>query len=218
VLREAGALRVLFPELDALYGVPQRAEFHPEMDTGIHLELVLDAAAAIAPSDDLVGFCALAHDLGKALTPAAVLPRHIGHEQRGVTPVRALCARLRVPAEHAALAELACREHTNVHRACELRPATVLKLLGALDALRRPARLEPFLAACFADKRGRHGHADDDFPQADYLRAAREAAAGITAAPFVAQGLAGPAIGQAMTKARIAALRELKATRSASPV
>ena len=209
VLRETGALRVLFPEVDALYGVPQRAEFHPEIDTGAHMELVLDAAAAIAPGDDLVGFCALTHDLGKALTPAAELPRHVMHEQRGVVPLRALAARLKVPAEHAALAELVCREHLNAHRALELKAATVLKLLAALDALRRPERLETFLAACLADKRGRLGHERDDYPQADRLRRARAAAAAVSAAPFVAHGLAGPAIGAAMERARIAAIADL---------
>ena len=209
VLRETGALRVLFPEVDALYGVPQRAEFHPEIDTGIHVEMVLDAAAMIAPGDDLVGFCALTHDLGKALTPAAELPRHVMHEQRGVAPLRVLAARLKVPAEHAALAELVCREHLNAHRALELKAATVLKLLAALDALRRPERLETFLAACLADKRGRLGHERDDYPQADRLRRARAAAAAVTAAPFVAQGLAGPAIGAAMERARIAAIADL---------
>jgi tRNA nucleotidyltransferase (CCA-adding enzyme) len=211
VLREAGALRVLFPELDALYGVPQRAEFHPEIDTGVHLEMVLDAAAAIAPGDDLVGFCALTHDLGKALTPLDELPRHVMHEQRGVAPLRALAARLKVPTEHAALAELVCREHLNAHRALELKPATVLKLLAALDALRRPERLETFLAACLADKRGRLGHEHDDYPPAAYLRQARAAAAAVTAASFVAQGLAGPAIGAAMERARVAAIAQLKA-------
>lgn len=210
VLRACGALAVLFPEVDALYGVPQRAEFHPEIDTGVHLEMVLDAAARLAPGDDVVGFCALTHDLGKALTPAGELPRHIGHEHRGVAPLHALAARLKVPNEHAALAELVCREHLNAHRAFELKPATVLKLLGALDALRRPARLDAFLAACAADKRGRLGHGDDDYPQAAYLRAARAAAAAVDAAGFVAQGLAGPAIGQAMERARVEAIAALR--------
>jgi len=210
VLRSCGALHVLFPEVDALYGVPQRAEFHPEIDTGVHMEMVLDAAAAIAPGDDLVGFCAFTHDLGKALTPPDMLPRHIGHEQRGVAPLRALAARLKVPTEHAALAELVCREHLNAHRALELKPATVLKLLAALDALRRPERLETFLAACLADKRGRLGHLHDDYPQAAYLRRARDAAAAVTAAPFVAQGLQGPAIGAAMERARVGAIAEMK--------
>lgn len=206
VLREAGALAVLFPEVDALYGVPQLADYHPEIDTGIHIELVLDAAAALAPGDDLVGFCALTHDLGKALTPPDVLPRHIGHEQRGLAPLRALAARLKVPTEHAALAELVCREHLNAHRALELKPATVLKLLTALDALRRPERLERFLAACLADVRGRPGHERDAYPQADVLRRACAAAAAVSAAPFVAKGLQGPAIGAAMQQARIAAI------------
>jgi tRNA nucleotidyltransferase (CCA-adding enzyme) len=209
VLRAAGALRVLLPEVDALYGVPQRAEFHPEIDTGVHVEMVLDAAAQLAPGNDVVGFCALVHDLGKALTPAAELPRHVGHELRGVAPLRALAARLKVPTEHAVLAELVCREHLNVHRAFELRPATVLKLLGALDALRRPARLEAFLLACTADKRGRRDHAQDDYPQAVFLRAARAAAAAVDAGGFVAQGLSGPAIGQAMDAARIHAIASL---------
>jgi tRNA nucleotidyltransferase (CCA-adding enzyme) len=206
VLREAGALAVLFPEVDALYGVPQRPEYHPEIDTGTHLELVLDMAARLAPGDDLVGFCALCHDLGKARTPLDVLPRHIGHERAGVEPLRALSARLKVPAEHAALAELVCREHLNAHRALELKPATVLRLLAKLDALRRPQRLEAFLAACEADRRGRLGSAEADYPQADFLRAARQAAAAVSAARFVADGLSGAAIGEAIDKARVAAI------------
>lgn len=216
VLRECGALAVLFPEIDALYGVPQRAEFHPEIDCGVHLELVLDQAATLAPGDDLVGFCALTHDLGKALTPAGELPRHVGHEHRGVTPLRTLAARLKVPTEHATLAELVCREHLNAHRAFELKPVTVLKLLTALDALRRPARLDAFLAACMADKRGRWGHEHDAYPQAAYLRQTRAAAAAVDAAPFLAAGLAGPAIGKAIETARIAAIAALKTNHSES--
>lgn len=210
VLRASGALRVLFPEVDALYGVPQRAEFHPEIDTGTHMERVLDAAAALAPGDDLVGYCALCHDLGKALTPVDALPRHIDHERAGAPLVRAVSARLKVPSEHAALAEIVCREHLNAHRALELKPATVLKLLTTLDALRRPQRLAAFLSACAADKRGRLGHADDEYPQADYLRAARAAAADVDATAFVAQGLSGPAIGEAMQRARVAAIAQVK--------
>ena len=210
VLRDTGALAVLFPEVDALYGVPQRAEFHPEIDTGVHLEMVLDMAAKLAPGDDLVGFCAFTHDLGKALTPKDELPRHVGHEHRGVAPLRSLASRLKVPTEYAELAELVCREHLNAHRAFELKPATVLKLLTALDALRRPERLQTFLNACMADKRGRLGHEQDDYPQASWLRRARDAAAAITSAPFVAQGLQGPAIGAAMEKARIHAIAEAR--------
>jgi tRNA nucleotidyltransferase (CCA-adding enzyme) len=208
-LRACGALGVLFPEVDALYGVPQRAEFHPEVDTGVHVEMVLDLAARLAPGDDPVGWCALTHDLGKALTPTDELPRHVGHEHAGVAPLRALAARLRVPVEHAALAELVCRLHLDAHRALELRPATVLGLLEKTDALRRPERLERFLVVCEADKRGRLGSSEAAYPQAAYLRAAREAAAAITAAPFVERGLAGPAIGEAMRKARIDAIAQV---------
>jgi tRNA nucleotidyltransferase (CCA-adding enzyme) len=205
-LRACGALRVIFPEVDALYGVPQRAEFHPEVDTGAHVELVLDAAARLAPGDDLVGWCALVHDLGKALTPADELPRHVMHEHRGVEPVRAISARLRVPAEHAVLAELVCRFHLDAHRALELRPSTLLELLEKLDAFRRPDRLQRFLLACEADKRGRLGLGDAPYPQADYLRAAHAAARAIEAAPFVARGIAGSKIGEAMRVARVDAV------------
>jgi tRNA nucleotidyltransferase (CCA-adding enzyme) len=210
VLRESGALAVLFPEVDALYGVPQRAEFHPEIDTGVHVEMVLDMAAKLAPGNDVVGFCALTHDLGKALTPSDVLPRHLGHEHAGLAPLRRLVARLKVPTEHATLAELVCREHLNAHRAFELKPSTVLRLLTSLDALRRPERLSLFLAACAADKRGRLGHQEDAYPQAGYLQRARDAAAAVRSESIVAQGLQGPAIGEAMTAARVAAIAALK--------
>lgn len=210
VLRDAGALAVLFPEIDALYGVPQRAEFHPEIDTGVHVEMVLDMAARIAPGNDLVGFCALTHDVGKALTPGDVLPRHLGHEHAGVKPLRALATRLKVPSEYAVVAELVCREHLNAHRAFELKPATVLRLLTSMDALRRPERLPLFLAACEADKRGRLGHEEDTYPQATYLLQAQQAAAAVSAEPFVAQGLQGPAIGEAMAAARVSAIAAVR--------
>ncbi|MEO6297607.1 MAG: multifunctional CCA addition/repair protein [Dokdonella sp.] len=213
VLRACGALHVIFPEIDALYGVPQRAEYHPEVDTGIHIELVLDMAAQLAPRDDLVGWCAFTHDLGKALTPKDELPRHIRHEHNGIEPVRALCARLKVPAEYAALAELVCRLHLDAHRAFELRPTTVLELLERLDSFRRPERLPRFLLACEADKRGRLGLADADYPQADYLRAAHASACAIGATQFVDQGLSGTAIGDAMREARVCAIAALKAGR-----
>jgi len=195
--------------VDALYGVPQRAEFHPEVDTGIHIEMVLRAAATLVPGDALVGYCALTHDLGKALTPADVLPRHIMHEQRGIEPVQAMSARLKVPVEYAFMAEMVCKHHLNAHQAFELKATTVLRLLESLGALRRPERLETFLLACMADKRGRLHHEDDAYPQADYLRACREAAAGITSKPFVDKGLEGPAIGEAMKKAQAEAIAKV---------
>ena len=209
-LRECGALRVLFPEVDALYGVPQRAEFHPEIDTGIHTEMVLDMAARLAPGDDLIGWCALTHDLGKALTPADVLPKHINHEHAGIAPVQALSQRLKVPVEHAKLAELVCRLHLQAHQALELRPTTVLQLFEQLDAFRRPDRLENFLLACDADKRGRLGHAETSYPHADYLREAFAAARAITAQAFVEAGLEGPAIAEAQRQARIKAIAALR--------
>ncbi|MEO6518253.1 MAG: multifunctional CCA addition/repair protein, partial [Pseudoxanthomonas sp.] len=135
-LRDCHALVQVLPEIDALYGVPQRADYHPEIDTGTHQELVSDMAAQLAPGDDVVGFAALTHDLGKALTPAAMLPRHIGHEQAGLAPLKALCERLKVPAAHRELAVMACREHLNVHRLAELRDATVHDLLARCDAFR----------------------------------------------------------------------------------
>ena len=210
-LRACGALGVVFPEVDALYGVPQRAQFHPEVDTGVHVEMVLDMAARLAPGDDLVGWCALTHDLGKALTPADELPRHIGHEHGGIAPLRGLCARLKVPTEHAALAEQVCRQHLNVHRAFELRASTLLELLEGLDAFRRRERVNAFLLACEADARGRLGFEDTPYPQGDYVRTAHAAALAIEAARFVADGLTGPAIGAAMRKARLQAIARVRA-------
>jgi tRNA nucleotidyltransferase (CCA-adding enzyme) len=208
-LRTCGALAVIFPEVDALYGVPQRAEFHPEVDTGVHVEMVLDMAARLAPRDDLVGWCALTHDLGKALTPQDELPRHLRHEHNGVAPVRGLNARLKVPVEHAALSVLVCRHHLEAHRALELRPATVLELLEKLDGFRRPERVQRFLLACEADKRGRLGHAEASYPQAAFLRAAHAAASKVDASTFVARGMDGPAIGSAMRDARVRAIAAL---------
>jgi tRNA nucleotidyltransferase (CCA-adding enzyme) len=167
-------------------------------------------AARLAPGDDLVGWCALTHDLGKALTPPDVLPRHIGHEQAGLAPLRALAARLRVPAEYLTLAELVCRFHLNIHRAFELRADTLLEMLERIDVFRRPERLDRLLIACEADKRGRLGFADSDYPQAAYVRAAYASAAAVRAEEFVERGLSGSAIGEAVRKARVAALSELR--------
>ncbi|HET6395834.1 MAG TPA: multifunctional CCA addition/repair protein, partial [Pseudoxanthomonas sp.] len=180
-LRACGALAAVLPEVDALYGVPQRAEFHPEVDTGRHQELVSDMAARLAPGDDLVGFAALTHDLGKALTPQRVLPRHIGHEQAGLAPLAALCERLRVPQEHRRLAEAVCREHLNVHRLGELRDRTVYELLERCDAFRRPERVPRIALACEADKRGRLGSAEADYPQGAELRRLHAAALAVSA-------------------------------------
>ena len=205
-LRQAGALRAVLPEVDALYGVPQRAEYHPEIDTGVHAELVCDMAARLAPGDDLVGYAALCHDLGKALTPAGELPRHVMHEQRGVPAVIALGERLKVPAEHRDLAVLACREHLNVHRLDELRPATVHDLLARCDGFRKPARIGQLATVCEADKRGRAGLADAPYPQGDRLRRLHAAALAVRGDAIAARGLSGPAFGAALRDARIEAI------------
>ncbi|MFT4198911.1 MAG: multifunctional CCA addition/repair protein [Pseudoxanthomonas sp.] len=212
-LRECGALAQVLPEVDALYGVPQRPEFHPEVDTGLHQQLVSDMAARLAPGDALVGFAALTHDLGKALTPADVLPRHIGHEHAGVKPVRALCERLKVPQEYRELALLACREHLNVHRLFELRAATVLELFERADAFRKPARIAQLALMCEADKRGRGGAAESDYPQGRELQRLFAAAQAVNARDLAA-GLQGPAVGQALRKARTAAIAAARTTGS----
>ena len=204
-LRAADALRAVLPEVDALYGVPQRAEYHPEIDTGTHIELVCDMAAQLAPGDDLIGFAALVHDLGKALTPAGELPRHVMHEQRGIAPIIALCERLKLPAEHRDLAVLCSREHLNVHRIDELKSATVHELIARCDGFRKPRRIDQLATVCEADKRGRAGLADEPYPQADRLRRLHAAAMSVRAAD-VAQGASGPAVGEALRKARIAAI------------
>jgi tRNA nucleotidyltransferase (CCA-adding enzyme) len=209
-LHACDALKAILPEVDALYGVPQRAEYHPEIDTGIHVELVCDMAAMLAPGDDIVGFAALTHDLGKALTPTEELPRHVMHEQRGLAPLRALCERLRVPAAHRELATMACREHLNVHRLFELRNETVHDLLARCDAFRKPERIAQLAQACEADKRGRAGLQDEDYPQARELLRLHTAALAVRAADVAAEGLQGPAFGEALRKARIAAIGEAR--------
>ena len=204
-LRDCGALAVVLPEVDALYGIPQRAEYHPEVDTGIHVELVCDMAARLAPGDELVGFAALVHDLGKALTPVERLPAHVGHEHAGLAPLRGLCDRLKVPADHRQLAEVACREHLNVHRFAELRASTVHDLIARCDGFRKPMRIDQLATVCEADKRGRTGLAEHPYPQAAALRAALDAALAVRARD-VAAGRSGPEVGEALRRARITAI------------
>lgn len=211
-LRACGALAVVLPEVDALYGVPQRAEYHPEVDTGVHQEMVSDMAARLAPGDARIGFAALVHDLGKALTPAEVLPKHIGHEHAGVKPVLALCERLRVPLDHRELAVMACREHLNVHRLSELRDATVVELLTRCDAFRRPERIPWLATVCEADKRGRGGNEDADYPQGRELVRLHQAALQVSARDVVRDGMTGPEVGAAVQAARVAAVHRARRT------
>ena len=179
VLRECGALAQVFPELEALFGVPQPEKWHPEVDTGVHTLMVVKMAAALSPLAT-VRFAALVHDLGKADTPRDKWPRHAGHEVQSVQRVQQLCARLRIPNDYRDLAVLVARHHGVVHRAFELRAATVLDLFTHTDALRRPERFEQFLLACESDARGRKGLEQRAYPQADWLRAALSAAAAIS--------------------------------------
>ncbi len=211
MLRDASALATVLPEVDALYGVPQRADYHPEIDAGLHQQMVSDMVARLAPGDDLIGFAALCHDLGKALTPKDELPKHIGHEAAGIAPLRVLCARLKVPVEHRELAELACREHLNVHRLPELRDATVYELLARCDAFRKPERIAQLAKVCEADKRGRGGGEDADYPQGRELQRLHAAALAVGAKELAQQGLSGPQIGEALRKARIAAISVARA-------
>jgi tRNA nucleotidyltransferase (CCA-adding enzyme) len=176
VLRDCGALKIIYPEVDALYGVPQPPQWHPEIDTGIHTLMVLDQAARMSP-DPKVRFAALVHDLGKGTTPPAEWPSHRGHEERSVSLIDALCERLRVPGDYRDLSVIVARYHGNVHRAFELRPKTILEILEKTDAFRRPERFSQALLACEADSRGRLGLESVAYPQRTYLQAARDAAA-----------------------------------------
>jgi len=212
LLRDCGALAKLLPEVDALFGVEQRAEFHPEIDAGVHTLMVCDMAARLAPGNGRIGFAALVHDLGKALTPKEMQPRHHNHENAGVAPLRALCSRLRVPAAHRDLALLACREHLNVHRLFELRDSTVHDLLARCDAFRQPARIAELAAVCEADKRGRLGHEDEPDPSARELLRLLEVARGVGTAQLDLSKLQGPEVGEALRKARIAAIGAARKT------
>ena len=206
VLRGCGALARLFPEIDALFGVPQPEKHHPEVDTGVHVMLVLDAAAQLSP-DTRVRFAALMHDLGKGNTPQAEWPQHIGHEERGTELVKNFCRRLRVPNEHRDLALITARFHAHCHKIAELRPATVVDTLEAMDAFRRPERVDMFVIACEADFRGRSGLGDQPYPQADLFRRVFTAARSLDTAAIAAQGGKGPDIGARIREARIAAVK-----------
>jgi len=210
VLHACGALDVIFPEIAALYGVPQPPRWHPEVDTGLHAMLAVEAAAAMSP-DVTVRFAALVHDLGKALTPRERWPSHHGHEEAGVALIEGLCARLRVPNDARDIAVLAARHHGKVHRAADLRPATVVQLLEGVDAFRRPDRFEKFLVACEADARGRGPESlAAPYPQAQLLREALAAAAAARPDARALESASGPAIAELFRIARIAAIRTLR--------
>lgn len=213
VLRSCGALKVLFPEIDALFGIPQRPEYHPEIDCGIHTLMSLQQACRQNYSLD-VRFAVLVHDLGKALTPQDEWPRHIMHEERGVKPVTEVCDRLKVPTNTKQLAIAVCKEHLKCHQALNLKPGTLWRLLQRLDVLRRPERVEAFIQACECDSRGRLGLENRDYAQAQYVREAMELVRNIKAQDLPPD-VKGADIGEMLIERRIHALAELKEQHSA---
>ncbi|WP_180129265.1 MULTISPECIES: multifunctional CCA addition/repair protein [unclassified Acinetobacter] len=208
VLRACGALKVLFPEIDALYGIPQRPEYHPEIDCGIHTMMSLQQACRANYSLD-VRFAVLVHDLGKALTPVDELPRHIMHEERGVKPVTEICDRMRVPTNTKQLAISVCKEHLKCHQALSLKPGTLWRLLQRMDVLRRPERVEAFVQACECDSRGRLGLEDRAYPQAQYVLDAMQVVRNIKASDLPSD-VKGPDIGEMLIQKRIEAIGQFK--------
>ncbi len=211
VLRECGALERLLPEVERLWGVPQRPEYHPEIDTGLHLMMVLDMSARLAAPLP-VRFACLTHDLGKGTTPADVLPRHIGHEERSARLLRQVCERLRVPVECRELADVVAREHGNIHRSGEFAAAAVVRLLERCDGFRKPQRFDAILLACECDARGRLGLQETPYPQRRRLLRALAAAQAVDTREIAEaaqrQGIAGPRIGELIHQARIEAVAQ----------
>jgi tRNA nucleotidyltransferase (CCA-adding enzyme) len=211
VLRDCGALKSVYPEINALWGVPQPEKWHPEIDTGVHTMMVLDQAALLS-TDTKVRFAALVHDLGKATTPHSEWPGHKGHEERSVALIEALCDRLKLPGEYRDLSIIVARYHGNVHRAFELRPNTILGILEKVDAFRRAERFTQALIACEADSRGRLGLEKNPYPQRQYLQAARDAAATVKPTPQDLADNAGPLIAERVHQRRLKAITELTAS------
>ena len=207
VMRGCDALAALFPEIDALYGVPQPEQHHGEIDTGIHVMMVLQQSAQLSP-DPKVRFAALTHDLGKATTPESEWPRHIGHEQRSVKLVEQLCDRLKIPNDYRSLAKITAQYHTHCHRAAELKSATMLTVIEACDGFRKPAQFENFLLACIADARGRKDHENDAYPQAELFRSAYAVANAVDTQSIIEAGYQGAAIRDELQKRRVSAIKK----------
>lgn len=208
-LRECGALAKILPEVDALFGVPQPEQHHPEIDTGVHCLMVLQQAAVLSNAIP-VRFAALVHDLGKGTTPQEEWPHHIGHEKRTLPLLDTLCERIAAPKEHKRLARLVAEYHTHCHRALELKPTTLLKVMKAADAFRKPEQFDSYLLCCEADARGRTGLEQRDYPQADYMRTALRACQAIDNREIADQGFTGKAFGEALDRERLARLQALK--------
>ncbi len=215
VLRDCGALKILFPEIDQLFGVPNPPKWHPEIDTGVHTLMVLAQAVQLS-ADPSMRFAALMHDLGKGTTPPENWPSHPDHEERGVILIRELCQRYLAPRDYQELAILTSRYHTHCHRVRELKPTTLLKTLEHLDAFRRPARFQLFLLACEADARGRTQFENQPYPQRAYMETAFNAAQQVAVQPLIAQGLTGAALGNALHQARAAAIAQALANFSSN--
>ncbi len=209
VLRDCGALKQLMPELDVLFGVPQPAAHHPEIDTGVHTLSVLEQAAR-HNQPLTVRWACLLHDLGKGLTPEEEWPRHIAHEHRGLKAIKAVNQRFKVPRDCQELALLVGEYHTHGHRALELKASTLLELLQRFDVYRRPQRFEEFIAACEMDARGRLGLEERDYPQAAYLHGAADAARAVAVQPLVEKGFTGQGLGEAIKRERLNALKAYK--------
>jgi len=209
VLREVGALKVLLPEVDILFGIPNPEQWHPEIDTGIHSMMVLKQSAILSPLP-LVRFAALCHDVGKGQTAKEFWPKHRGHEEAGVRVIEKLCARLKVPKEFRELACLGSRYHLHAHKAMELKPQTLLKLLEAFDIFRRPERFKFYLDICEADFRGRTGFEELSYPQRDYLEQIFAKVTAVSTASIADKNLAGKAFGEALTKLRLLSISATK--------
>ncbi len=209
VLRACGALAIVLPELDQLFGVPQPEKWHPEIDTGVHTLLVAKQAAMLSKSPT-VRFAAQVHDLGKGITPQSEWPSHKMHCHTGLKLIKALCERVRVPNEYRDLALMVCEQHSNIHRAAELRPETKLKILNKFDVWRKPERLNDILLCCMADSRGRTGHEDIEYPQKTIFERAYQAALSVEVQTIIQDGFKGAAIRGEMEKRRIVAIAKTK--------
>ncbi|MEY8241043.1 MAG: multifunctional CCA addition/repair protein [Cycloclasticus sp.] len=213
VLRQCGALAAILPEIDALFGVPQPEKHHPEIDTGLHTMMVLQQAVLLTDSPE-VRFAALTHDLGKALTPAESWPSHHGHEKKGLTALKTLAARVRLPNDFTELAAKVMEFHGHAHRAFELKAVTLLKVLESIGAFRQASKLDDFLLACEADSKGRLGFETREYPQAEWLKDVYRVANNVSAKEFVEQGLKGKHIGEAISKERLRLIQALKDQRA----
>jgi tRNA nucleotidyltransferase (CCA-adding enzyme) len=208
-MRDSNALVKIFPELDKLWGIPQSPEWHPEIDTGLHTMLSLQQAVKLS-RDPIVRFAVLCHDLGKGTTKPELLPKHHGHEHRGVSLVNNWCSKYKVPNSYKNLAVRAAKWHLHSHRALELNPKTILELFEGLDAFRQPQNLSDFLIACTADARGRHGNEHDSYAQADFLQQIFAIIKQISADEFIKQGLIGKNIGEAIRKQQLYLIKKFK--------